>query len=262
SEDLGGGMKALYQMEWQVDMADGTGTATGGTNLSSRNQFVGISGGMGTVLLGRLDTPAKTVQGSFDQFVDRVADMNADGMVGGDVRANNAIAFVSPEMGGMQLKVAIVPGESSTAATGGADCASECDGIADANSISFTYKAGPLYVGVGLEGGDLVADQTRLVVTYKMDALSAGFLYHETSDIGTEDETNMGLSAAYALGDNAVKFQYISATDNAGVADADETTMTFGYDMKLSARTTAYALYRMFDEADVNNMGVGITHNF
>lgn len=270
SEDLGGGLKAVYKIEYGVDLAD-TGT------VSNRNQYVGLSGGMGTVLLGRHDTPTKMVQGKFDVFNDTVADMvtATGGGVDGDVRANNVIAYLSPKMGGMQMIVALIPGEGNTSGAGTVcTAASPCDGIADATSISFTYSAGDLYVGFGMDSGDIVQDQMRLAATYNLDALQVGFLYNARSDdalSGTDlanDEKGMGLSVKYALGDNAVKAQFIQASDIGGTSGADATAMTIGYDANLSARTTAYALYNMYSpdvtgaSQDVTVMSVGINHSF
>jgi len=252
SEDLGGGMKALYKMEFGVDIADGGG-------FSGRNQYVGISGGMGTVLMGRHDTPTKMVQGKFDVFNDTRADMANNG-VDGDVRANNVIAYLSPKMGGMQLIAAIIPGESP----------GTNDGISDGTSVSFTYEAGPLYVGVGMDSGDIVDDQQRLAATYNMDALTVGFLYNARSDSAAtdlaNDEVAMGVSAKFAMGDNAVKAQFIQLTDQGGTAGNDATATSIGYDMNLSARTTVYALYNMLSpdaaNSDHTDMSVGIVHSF
>ena len=260
SEDLGGGMKAVYKMEWQVDLPSGSVA-----NMTARNQFVGLSGGMGTVLLGTHDTAVKMVQGKFDMFVDGIADMNRNGMIDGDLRSGNVIGYFSPKMGGMQMVAMLIPGEEN-----GNVAANENTGIADGYSVSFVYEAGPVYVGLGVEGGDLINDQTRLVATYNMDALTVGFLYNVTDTQASttdEDENGLGVNAAYAFGDNAVKFQYLDVSDNIGGATTgatriDETTMTLGYDMNLSARTTAFALYRAFSEADITNIGVGIKHSF
>jgi predicted porin len=270
SEDLGGGLKAVYKIEYGVDLAD---TAT----VSNRNQYVGLSGGMGTVLLGRHDTPTKMVQGKFDVFNDTVADMvtSTGGGVDGDVRANNVIAYLSPKMGGMQLIAALIPGEGSVsgACSDGAG-GSNCDGPADGTSISFTYSAGDLYVGFGMDSGDIVDDQMRLAATYKMDALQLGFLYNARSDAAlaaadlANDEKAMGLSVSFGMGDNAVKAQFIQTTDINGASGADATAMTIGYDANLSARTTAYALYNMYSpdttgaSADVSVISAGITHSF
>jgi predicted porin len=271
SEDLGGGLKAVYKMEFGVAMDSGGG-------LTGRNQYVGLSGGMGTVLLGRHDTPTKMVQGKFDVFNDTIADMATTAThagVSGDIRADNVIAYLSPKMGGMQMIVALLPGEGNTTLTPACTGTSPCDGISDGVSVSFTYEAGPLYVGAALDSGDIVADNMRLAATYNMDALQVGFLYNTKSDDAgddtdfTDDEKAMGLSAKFAMGDNAVKAQYISVTDFGGTANADGTNMTFGYDMNMSARTTVYALLNMYSpdvaggpSEDETALSVGVSHSF
>lgn len=53
-EDLGGGLKAFFQMESVVGVNDGT--AGSGTQFWSRDTFVGLENSMGTVKLGLMDT--------------------------------------------------------------------------------------------------------------------------------------------------------------------------------------------------------------
>ncbi len=61
-EDLGNGLKAVYKFEWQLDMADKSKGSD--DHIKSRNQYAGLSGGFGTVLFGRHDTPLKMSQES------------------------------------------------------------------------------------------------------------------------------------------------------------------------------------------------------
>jgi predicted porin len=64
SEDLGGGLKAIYKFEWQVD------TANGNPNDGARNSFVGLKGGFGQVELGRIKSAYKYYGGvKYDPFV-------------------------------------------------------------------------------------------------------------------------------------------------------------------------------------------------
>ena len=66
--ELDDGLEVLYVLEWQVDLAN----ASGSDNINSRNQYVGLKGGFGTVLLGRNDTVLKRSQGNIDQFNDYI----------------------------------------------------------------------------------------------------------------------------------------------------------------------------------------------
>jgi len=105
SEDLGGGLKAIWQVEVNVSM-DGdsgatttvtqavvTGVDTRGNIITStatvrvpspagglngiRNTFLGLSGGFGTVLMGVHDTPYKLSTGRLDNFSGTLGDYNS-----------------------------------------------------------------------------------------------------------------------------------------------------------------------------------------
>ncbi|MEW8123090.1 MAG: porin, partial [Candidatus Thiodiazotropha endolucinida] len=89
SEDLGGGLKALYHFEFKVHNDDGA------DGLGDRNQFIGLSGGFGTALLGTHDTPMKMSQGKFDEFGD-LPNGDLANVIPGDDRLENVIAYVSP----------------------------------------------------------------------------------------------------------------------------------------------------------------------
>ena len=56
-EDLGGGLKAIFQLETQVAVDDGTGGS--GSQFWSRDSFVGLTGDFGTLRLGVMDTVFK-----------------------------------------------------------------------------------------------------------------------------------------------------------------------------------------------------------
>ena len=55
TEDLGGGLKAKFQIEGTVDVDDGSAAGF----RWNRNTFVGLSGGFGSVKLGLMDTVFK-----------------------------------------------------------------------------------------------------------------------------------------------------------------------------------------------------------
>ncbi len=106
TEDLGGGLKAIFAAEaaWNVD--DGTGAATGGGLNFARRSVVGLGGGFGTILLGRDYTPAF--------FAGQASDVFAFGLYGTSyafaqsggftTRASNAIHYTSPSWGGLVLR--------------------------------------------------------------------------------------------------------------------------------------------------------------
>ncbi len=64
TEDLGGGLKAFFQLEtqWKLDQND--------TTFAARNSGVGLQGAWGSVLMGRWDTPFKVTTIAVDPFGD------------------------------------------------------------------------------------------------------------------------------------------------------------------------------------------------
>jgi predicted porin len=85
SEDLGGGLKGIWQIESGLNLDEQNGT------LANRNSFVGLSGGFGTALLGNHDTPLKLVGRKVDLFGDTIADSRNVMGGGSDGRAQNVV---------------------------------------------------------------------------------------------------------------------------------------------------------------------------
>ena len=158
SEELGGGLKAIYQIELGINPTDTNNNLINNADtISMRNTFVGLAGGWGTALMGRHDTPLKISTGKLDFFADTLADMNAT--VGfQDLRADNAVAYISPSFSGFTLAAAIVPSGGSNGlgnvlgATGGnGGVNTESDQINGAWSLAAIYSNGPFYASAAYE---------------------------------------------------------------------------------------------------------------
>ncbi len=109
SEALGGSLKAIWQVEAQINAADNSDF---GGDFDLRNTFVGLSGNWGTVLLGRHDTPYKIATGKLDTMSDRISDYNniigttsASGTIF-DERAPQTVAYISPNFNGFHVAAA------------------------------------------------------------------------------------------------------------------------------------------------------------
>jgi predicted porin len=57
-EALGNGLKAIFTLEYSLNIDNNTGVGSGSGGLNARQQFVGLAGGFGTVALGRQYAPA------------------------------------------------------------------------------------------------------------------------------------------------------------------------------------------------------------
>lgn len=258
SEDLGGGMKAIYGFEW--------GAPIDGDTLSERNSYVGLSGGFGTILAGKHDTPYKMV-GSADVFGDTAADaQNSNGIIGYngfDTRAANAVAYVSPDLNGWTIMAAGVAGEGSNA--GDKDT-----GLTDAISIGVKGAIGPVKVGVGYESyskdfTNTTKDKTGMKVDlgYTMGTLGLGLTVQSAGD-GSDTKSDMSTLASltYGMGANTLAVQYGMVDEHKDHGDHDFTRTSLGLIHNFSKSTDAYVAYTAdaYDlSADSANEWSGIT---
>jgi predicted porin len=98
--------------------------------------------------MGRHDTPMKISTGKLDLFSDTMADYN--GTVGfRDLRADNAVAYISPSFSGFTFAGAIIPAGGATG--GGQGLNPDEDSIAGAYSLAGIYSNGPFYASVAYE---------------------------------------------------------------------------------------------------------------
>jgi predicted porin len=123
SEDLGNGLKAIFQSELAYNQADNGGLS------STRQSYVGLAGSFGAIVAGRLQTPGYYV-GKFDALASAAISPQAilaggSKMIGGAVtttiapsnaaRLNSAVAYLSPDFGGFTAVVAASTSNYDTA---------------------------------------------------------------------------------------------------------------------------------------------------
>lgn len=139
-EDLGGGMKAFFNLEGGLSVD--TGMAGQGGLTFGRTSIVGLSGDFGSLQLGRRkdytdDISAKySSVDDFGVFGNGVHDNNLD-RYGGN-RANNQIRYDSPDLNGLKLNAMYALGE-----TAGSNSTGQSMGF------GANYKNGAFGVGIG-----------------------------------------------------------------------------------------------------------------
>jgi len=293
TEDLGGGLKAIWQIEQTIS---GNQDGVGGQTLANRNSFVGLSGGFGTFLMGRHDTPYKLATGRLDLFADTVADYNGDGgalssagkdgftqlvMNAHDHRSNNAVAYISPNFSGSSFAGAVV----MTNRDGGTLASpqvvdNDANKMFDAYSLSATYASGPLFLTAAyqraedLVNGGVAPNNKTVSPAWKFGAgytfgnARIGFVYEDvevkTGATKHVDRSSWMLNGAYAMGPMTLKAQY-GRVDVAG--NQDQSKLSLGLDYSLSKRTTAMVIYDMNSTKNnvpgsLNAWSVGIRHTF
>jgi predicted porin len=122
AEKLGGGLKAIFQLEteFHVDQND--------SRFAQRDSFVGLtSARWGTIKLGRMDTPFKgyaddisflgVSSGNFTSTSEVNRNLGFGGSNAGRFheRAQNAIDYETPELGGFQAEILYGTPETDTA---------------------------------------------------------------------------------------------------------------------------------------------------
>ncbi|HZZ04544.1 porin [Paraburkholderia sp.] len=197
TEDLGGGLKAIFQLENGFDV--NTGKLGQGGKMFGRQAYVGLTGDQwGTVTLGR----------QYDPLVDLVQPLTADNYFGstfttpGDVdnndnssRTNSAIKYTSPVWGGFQFEgmyaLGGVAGQTGSGQTW---------------SGAATYATGPFSVAAGYfraDNGNTLASRTAGTPP------TAGW-NGSTSDGTFDNQVNGAYAAAKSIGIASVAVQYVA----------------------------------------------------
>ena len=98
TEDLGNGIKALFDLQYRISPDIGAGMNQAG------HQFIGVTGGFGTVVAGYLDGLRYGIYGKYNPFGNYSVG-NFASMTTQYDRASNALAYVSPAFNGFTLKI-------------------------------------------------------------------------------------------------------------------------------------------------------------
>ena len=272
SEDLGNGLTAVYQIEGEVDLDDKEKT-----DITSRNSFVGLAGGFGTVLLGRHDTPYKIATTKMDLFKDTHGDYTGAGVDGThDARLNNVLAYISPDMGGFTFAGAYVT-DLEDDDLDGADPEDHNTAI----SLAVMGNVGPVYASLAYQSIDnagglvdgilgtgataaLAAEDVTVEEDDSFDAIKLGLGYkitegalvnfiYESTEVGDLDQDNIYLSGKFDVADSTdIRAAYGMRGEAGDLDDTDGTYFAIGAFTKLSKTTELYALYTAVDNDEDN----------
>jgi predicted porin len=291
TEDLGNGLKAVFLLEqgWLGD----TGAAQSTTSVYNRQAYVGLSGGFGTVVGGRLYTPHYTFVSGLDPFgagtVGRYnnvyspgsaisgATYGTTGAIMDPVRVDNAVAYISPSFGGFT-----VTGAFSNNATGD-DSAGNNAQNNTVYAILGQYTGGALtlganyhYVAAGTQaigtapaaipaqwannvqnftlGGSYDFKVAKVMALYSWNKAD---LNQGVSLLVPSDLTinNYMIGATVPFGKFAAKGSYIYSDGNNVAGDGQQ--IAVGLDYNLSKRTNLYSAYSWIDNTGNRVNGVG-----
>lgn len=293
SEDLGNGLKAIFEIESGL-ANDATGSsAAGGAGIFStlnRHAYVGLTGGFGTVVGGRLDGVRYGIFNKYDAFAGGGMG-NFTQMTGQVDRADNAIAYIMPAWNGFGLVLAhsrsvagqeVAGGQNILGGVAAAPRANTMDGRL--YTIMGTYDNGPLSLTLDYEairfahadsiGAAAGADQAHVITAgasydFGMVKLAAVYDIHRAtgnnalgSNIDPVDYNDWFVSAKVPYGKFDFKATYGRINDKRNAVDiaalaattvkGDASKFGLGVNYNLSKRTNVY-----FDYGSINNSGNG-----
>ncbi len=273
SEDLGNGLKAIFQYEWGTNTTEGVNVAsadegnTGGTAaLWQRLAYVGVQGGFGTVAIGRQWTP-------YYGAVDITNIMNVGGLNGvysGITRTGDALAYISPNFNGFTAKAAVL----IDGATGG----NASDGM-DAYNLSVHYANGPLTLGASVLNVDSalnvvggIQDRWGVSGKYNFGNFAIMGQYEDVDNFSTVGNTagfnSYALAAEAYFGNNTIRAVYGERDGNAALNAGDIEEWSIGVQHNFSKRTRVYAEYGQQEgtgtvsTTDIDTFGIGLRHDF
>lgn len=249
-EDLGGGLKAMFQIEHRFNPDDGTVTAT--------NPFwhgistVGLGGSFGTVNLGRQYTAAFSLaQNVIDPFGgDTVAGLRGVSLTstGAALRVANSVRY-DGTFGG--LKVAADIGEAV--------------GAERPYSVAAQYAQGPFMVAASYEDASDAADTNNLLTvggayTFGPAKVSLGFGRGDVTATTTVKQAlvgvtvQVGASGQVLVGYAQNKLSNVSTTSKKA---------SLGYRHNLSKRTQLYTdVTRVNAGTEKTGYDFGVVHTF
>ena len=250
SEDLGNGLKAIFQLESAVDIDN-----RGGAGWTARDSWAGLAGSFGTVQLGNMFSAYKTSTNFVDPFGDTIGDYNnvfSRSTFGSfDKRFENAINYISPNFGGFSVMATYglindLDGDGFEDDSGNSDN--------DSLSLAATYKTGGLTLVAAYEN----QGESATVEDIRAFKLAAGYKFGSTAvalawakeDYGQLRATNVDrerdvihASVKHSMGNIDLLASYTWADDFDDIDDSGIDAFAVGAAYNFSKRTQIGAYY-------------------
>jgi predicted porin len=249
THELGDGLSVIYKAEFQVDL---DGDSAKGDSITDRNQYVGLAGGFGEVLLGKNDTMLKQSQGKVDLFSDLNGDIKS--LWKGENRMADTLSYKSPKFSDFQLGVTYIAEDAVDAENG--------------VSVAIFYgdeklKKSAIFASVAVDSDVNGYDITRATVQGKVSGVVLGAIVQSQEKIdGSGEMDGFMVSAKYKMDKITFKGQYQAADFKDG---DDKSGITLGADYSLAKSTKLYTFYTTFDMdsgEDQDYLAAGIEYKF
>lgn len=235
SEDLGGGLKAIFTLE--QGFALDTGVAASGFN---REASVGLAGNFGTVKLGKQFNAFDDVSGAAATVFDGALTPMNNVFESGAFATNdaNTVKYISPAFSGFTGSASYSFGENKTATVD----------ATNSYSLAGQYANGPFAAGLGYAVKDLGAagedKAVRLNGSYNLGVATLKASYGLV-DFANNNETNeYEIGVDYPVASNLILsagYAFSKKENGAGAKLSESNGFGLAAAYLLSKRTTAYA---------------------
>jgi predicted porin len=245
TEDLGNGLKALFNIEAGVSLDTGAADSA----LFGRRSVVGLQGSFGTVTVGREYSPIAAVAGATDILGQGFYGSNLSAFTSNRLtrRISNSVNYKSNAISGFTLGAVYGAGERGTGPSG------------DLAGVALEYANGPFYVGAGYHSLERVAAENdkeyALGAGYKFGDIEIKGNYLVADQAGANNKfEQLNLGAAMKLGAQGKVFANVQ--QNKLQNGAKGNGFTVAYSHALSKRTNLYASYAMLSNNDMGVFGI------
>ena len=263
TEDLGGGLKAGFQLEHGFN----PDTGTPATSFWGRQSEVNLSGGFGMIRLGNFTSEAYFATGDYISNHNHDTGTSEDKLYAYVGRNTNKIAYRTPEfVKGLTAEAAVSAGEGG--------------GRTRSHDVAANYAIGGLQLGAGFEKNG-TAKQVAVRAAYEFGPVLLGaYVQRDTNGYGPNlgDRTTARVSAMVTFGASELHANFGRAGDYSKLANSAASQATLGYNYNLSKRTKVYSFVSKVNNGtalsyfgalgaggrvlDTTVVAAGVRHNF
>ena len=259
TEDLGGGLKAGFQLESGFN----SDTGASATTFFGRQSEVNLSGGFGAVRLGRFTAESYYATADYVSMHNHDTGSSSDAFYAYVMPDANKIAYRTPTFGGLTVDAAVALHEQAV-------------GGKNAYDLAANYNLGALALGAGYsKQGDVNQFAVRALYTFGAFTVGGYVQRDEDAFVANGGKRNtFRLAGAYNMGASEFHVNVGRAGEYKNLNDSDSTQYTLGYNYNLSKRTKVYGYYTHVNNsrnaayqsgvagADFSSVAVGVRHNF
>lgn len=267
TEDLGNGLKAVFQFESGISSDAATGT------WASRDSFVGLSGGFGTIVAGNLTGPTRALGAALDVNSGATGIGANSGLLG--KMGGNALVGTTNANG------SYTPTSFGSPAKAGCDRSTTCTSVFDTRWKNAIAYVSPSFAGVTLTGA-YVANENHgfdgaatantqgydLGVNYNNGPILAGLTYNAVTIRDTSElrVSNLRLGGSYNFGVASVRALVERAEYQNTAGSAHQYTWGLGatYNVTTNGKIIAqfYRAQNINGDTGIGINGVGVNGNY